>query len=55
MNADAYAGFLRLLLTPATRVPKVTPELEAYFHYLNEREPVTVLESQPVITPKQAA
>ena len=26
MDADAYAGFLKLWLTPANRVPAMTPE-----------------------------
>ena len=39
MNADAYAGFLKLWLTPPTREPKNSPELEAYLRYANERQP----------------
>ena len=55
MNSDAYAGFLRLLLTPASEVPELTSYLRAYLRYLNEREPVTALKPQPTVTPKQAA
>jgi len=39
MNADAYAGFLKLLLTPLGKVPAPSPELEAYLRYASEREP----------------
>jgi hypothetical protein len=41
MSADAYAGFLKLLLTPVTQVPRRSPELDAYLRYLNEREPLS--------------
>jgi hypothetical protein len=40
MSADAYAGFLKLWLTPAHRLPEMTPEVEAYLRHANEREPL---------------
>jgi hypothetical protein len=40
MNADAYAGFLKLLLTPSSRVPSMTPDIEAYLRYANQRDPL---------------
>lgn len=40
MDADAYAGFLKLLLTPASQVPAMTEDVEAYLSYANRREPV---------------
>jgi hypothetical protein len=41
MSAEAYAGFLKLLLTPATRVPLPSADLEAYLQYISEREPLS--------------
>jgi len=41
MNADAYAGFLKLWLTPVGKTPAVTPEVEAYLRYASEREPLS--------------
>lgn len=41
MSNDAYAGFLRLLLTPAGREPVGSPEVDAYVDYLNAREPLS--------------
>ncbi len=36
MSPDAYAGFLRLLLTPLSREPLPSKELDAYLRYLAE-------------------
>jgi hypothetical protein len=41
MSADAYAGFLKLWLTPAHKEPKMTPEVEAYLRHASEREPLS--------------
>lgn len=38
MSPDAYAGFLRLMLTPLSREPRPSKELEAYLRYLGEAE-----------------
>jgi hypothetical protein len=43
MDTEAYAGFLRLLLTPDSRVPSLTSDVEAYLRYANRRDPVTSL------------
>ena len=40
MSADAYAGFLKLWLTPASRAPRQSRDLDAYLSYANEREPL---------------
>jgi hypothetical protein len=40
MDADAYAGFLKLWLTPSNRTPAPSPEVDAYLEYVNEREPL---------------
>lgn len=40
MSPDAYAGFLRLLLTPADQVPASSPELEAYLSYRSRMDPL---------------
>jgi hypothetical protein len=40
MSADAYAGFLKLWLTPAHKVPAITPEVEAYLRHANAQEPL---------------
>jgi hypothetical protein len=41
MSADAYAGFLKLWLTPAHQEPKMTPEVEAYLRESSRREPLS--------------
>ena len=41
MNADAYAGFLKLWLTPASRTPLLTDEVEAFLRHASEREPLS--------------
>lgn len=40
MSPDAYAGFLKLWLTPTSKIPSSSLEIEAYLSYANEREPV---------------
>ena len=52
MDSEAYAGFLKLLLTPSSRVPSMTSDVEAYLRYANGREPVTSL---PARAPSQEA
>lgn len=41
MSNDAYAGFLRLLLTPAGKEPLGASDVDAYIEYLNAREPLS--------------
>lgn len=41
MSADAYAGFLKLWLTPAHKEPTMTPEVEAYLREAGQREPLS--------------
>ena len=43
MNADAYAGFLKLLLTPTSKEFEVTADVAAYLRYANTREPLPVM------------
>lgn len=39
MTNAAFAGFLRLLLTPLGEAPKPCPELDAYLRYLSRVSP----------------
>ena len=39
MTNAAFAGFLRLLLTPLNETPKPSVELGAYLKYLNRVQP----------------
>lgn len=55
MSPDAYAGFLRLLLTPASRIPSISEEVEAYLRHANEREPVQCLPATVEEDPAKAA
>lgn len=41
MSPDAYAGFLRLWITPASRIPPRSPEVDAYVSHVNTREPLS--------------
>jgi hypothetical protein len=40
MDADAYAGFLKLWLTPSHELPSLDDEIRAYLRHLSEREPL---------------
>ena len=40
MSPDAYAGFLKLLLTPLHRVPEQSGDIDAYLQYATRREPL---------------
>lgn len=39
MTNAAFAGFLRLLLTPLNEAPKPCPEVDAYLRYLSRANP----------------
>ena len=41
MSADAYAGFLALWLTPATRDTRHTAEVDAYLRHASAQEPLS--------------
>lgn len=55
MDPEAYAGFLRLLLTPSSRVPSLTSDVEAYLRYANTREPVHAVGSRRQAARREAA
>jgi hypothetical protein len=55
MSHDAYAGFLKLWLTPANRVPRQSPEVDAYLRHANEREPLQSTLLLPGRRPKSRA
>lgn len=40
MSADAFAGFLRLWLTPAGKAPRPSEEVDAYLAHVSERDPL---------------
>jgi hypothetical protein len=40
MDADAYAGFLKLWLTPAHKLPSLDEEIRAYLRHVSDREPL---------------
>jgi hypothetical protein len=41
MNPDAYAGFLRLFLTPGGRLPVRSDDVDAYIRHLNRQSPLS--------------
>ena len=41
MSADAYAGFLKLWLTPTHKLPSLDEEIRAYLRHANERDPLS--------------
>jgi hypothetical protein len=41
MSSDAYAGFLKLWLTPTHTLPPLTPDVTAYLGHANVREPLS--------------
>lgn len=40
MSPDAYAGFLKLLLTPTHTVPRPSADIDAYLAYVADRDPL---------------
>ena len=40
MSADAFAGFLKLWLTPAGQAPRPSEEVDAYLEHVNQRSPL---------------
>jgi hypothetical protein len=38
MSHDAYAGFLKLWLTPTNQLPSLTAEVDAYLRHVSARE-----------------
>jgi hypothetical protein len=55
MDADAYAGFLKLWLTPAHKVPAITPEVEAYLRFANQAEPLNETSRDALCQPARRA
>jgi hypothetical protein len=41
MSADAYAGFLKLWLTPASKLPRLDDEIRAYLRHVSDRAPLS--------------
>jgi hypothetical protein len=41
MGPDAYAGLLKLWLTPSGVIPRRSPEIDAYLRHVSEREPLS--------------
>ncbi len=41
MNHDAYAGFLKLLLTPTGTLPAGNSDVDAYIRHANRVEPLS--------------
>ena len=41
MSADAYAGFLKLLLTPAGKVPRPSQDVDASLRHVNAVSPLS--------------
>lgn len=55
MSHEAYAGFLKLWLTPANRIPSPTPEIDAYLRYASNREPLSVTSRRALSQPEHRA
>ena len=41
MDAEAFAGFLRLWIAPPSRELRPSPEVEAYLRHVAERSPLS--------------
>ena len=55
MSADAYAGFLKLLLTPASKAPALEGDVEAYIRYVAEKEPLSATARRAIGQPTDRA
>ena len=55
MSADAYAGFLKLWLTPASKLPTASAEVDAYLRHANKREPLSTTSRRALGQPTEQA
>lgn len=55
MSADAYAGFLKLWLTPPSRMPKHSGEVDAYLAHVNARDPLSDTARRAIGQPTERA
>lgn len=55
MSADAYAGFLKLWLTPTHKLPPLDEEIRAYLRHASEREPLSDAARQALGQPTRKA
>jgi hypothetical protein len=55
MSPDAYAGFLKLWLTPSSKAPRQSAEVDAYLRYANKREPLSDATRRAIGQPTEQA
>jgi hypothetical protein len=55
MDADAYAGFLKLWLTPAHKLPSLDEEIRAYLRHVSECEPLNEESRRAIRQPTRRA
>ena len=55
MSADAYAGFLKLLLTPVSKPVVLSADIEAYLSYASAREPLSAASRRALGQPADRA
>jgi hypothetical protein len=55
MSAEAYAGFLKLWLTPVSDLPPASPDVDAYLRHANAREPLSEATRHAVLRPEKHA
>lgn len=55
MSNAAFAGFLRLLLTPLNEAPRPSAELQAYLDYLRSAEARPAAAPRPLRTIRHAS
>jgi hypothetical protein len=55
MSADAYAGFLKLWLTPAGQAPRHSAEIEAYLRHVSRRDPLSATARRALTQPTDQA
>lgn len=55
MSPDAYAGFLRLWLTPSGRLPRLSSEIDAYLRHANRCEPLPAVVRRAIGHPTHRA
>lgn len=55
MDADAYAGFLKLWLTPTHKLPSLDAEIRAYLRHVSEREPLSETSRRAIGQPTRKA
>lgn len=55
MSDDAFAGFLKLWLTPTDKLTSINAEVDAYLRHVSDREPLSAATRRTLGQPTRKA